>query len=122
SAAILHDDPSEMIDSGRRVPLELERVIRRCLEKNPEARFQSARDLAFALRSIQTSGDVPISAFAPPGSASPRVRPLLWVAAGGGLVLLAAGTFYMLTRPGPAAQVDKTAEDGQIRAVAVLPF
>jgi serine/threonine protein kinase len=34
------------------VPLELQRIIRRCLEKNPEARFQSARDLAFALRGV----------------------------------------------------------------------
>ena len=51
-AAILKDDAPELSGSGRDLPRDLERLIRHCLEKNPEERFQSARDLAFALRSI----------------------------------------------------------------------
>ena len=36
----------------RRLPPALDRIIRRCLEKKPEERFQSALDLAFALESL----------------------------------------------------------------------
>jgi hypothetical protein len=40
----------------------LERLVNHCLEKNPEARFHSARDAAFALESLSGSG--PTSAHA----------------------------------------------------------
>ena len=39
--------------------VELERSVRRCLEKSPEARFQSASDLAYNLRSISTDHAIP---------------------------------------------------------------
>jgi RNA polymerase sigma-70 factor, ECF subfamily len=50
-AAVLRDDPIEL-DSGRRIPPELRQVVARCLAKQPEQRFQSASDLAFALRRL----------------------------------------------------------------------
>src|SRR5271169_2730164 len=58
--AILHDDPPEAPAGGRPIPPALDRIVRHCLEKAPEQRFQSARDLAFDLESISTitaSGD-----------------------------------------------------------------
>ena len=55
--AILRDDPPELPLASRQIPPALDRVVRRCLEKLPEERFQSARDLAFALpESLDTSG------------------------------------------------------------------
>jgi serine/threonine-protein kinase len=58
-AAILNDDPPAVEQSGRHIPYDLQRVISRCLEKKPAERFQSARDLAFALRAIRSdSGSV----------------------------------------------------------------
>jgi serine/threonine-protein kinase len=53
--AVLRDDLPEISGSGKRVPYELERIIRRCVEKHPDARFQSARDLGFALRALGTA-------------------------------------------------------------------
>ncbi len=47
--AILQDDPLDG-SSGRPVPAELSEVVAHCLEKSPDDRFQSARDLAFALQ------------------------------------------------------------------------
>src|SRR6266545_4215286 len=55
-SAILTKDPPEFPD-GMAVPPAMERIVRHCLEKYPEERFQSARDLAFALDAVsQTSG------------------------------------------------------------------
>jgi eukaryotic-like serine/threonine-protein kinase len=50
--AILKEDPPEMIREGSTIPLAFEQVVRHCLEKDPDDRFQSARDLAFALSTL----------------------------------------------------------------------
>ena len=52
--AILKEDPPELMESGRPIPPALDRIVRHCLEKRPEQRFQSARDLAFDLESLST--------------------------------------------------------------------
>src|SRR5580765_2909897 len=48
-AAVMRDDPPELSESGRNVSPALDNVVRHCLEKERENRFQSARDVAFAL-------------------------------------------------------------------------
>jgi len=50
--AILKEDPPEISEMAHPVPPGLERIVRRCLEKQPEQRFQSAKDLAFALEAL----------------------------------------------------------------------
>jgi Tol biopolymer transport system component len=50
--AILTRDPPEITTSTGVLPAGLERVVRRCLEKDPEERLQSARDVAFALEAL----------------------------------------------------------------------
>jgi Tol biopolymer transport system component len=47
--AILTKEPPGIVDATHPVPPALERIVTRCLDKRPEARFQSASDLAFAL-------------------------------------------------------------------------
>ncbi|HEY6049779.1 MAG TPA: protein kinase [Thermoanaerobaculia bacterium] len=46
--AILHEEPAPL--SANDVPAEVEQIVSHCLEKAPEDRFQTARDLAFALQ------------------------------------------------------------------------
>jgi hypothetical protein len=60
-SAILKEDPPPLPDAA------LDRVVRRCLEKEPEQRFQSASDLAFNLEALSgtTSGTVPALALTP---------------------------------------------------------
>ncbi|HTS38600.1 MAG TPA: protein kinase [Candidatus Solibacter sp.] len=61
-SAILKEDPPEMLEADRQVPPALERIVRHCLEKNPEERFQSARDVAFALESLSSASSSATSA------------------------------------------------------------
>jgi serine/threonine-protein kinase len=56
--AVLNDEPPELHASNPNIPPALERVVCRCLEKQPERRFQSASDLAFALENVQTSSSL----------------------------------------------------------------
>ena len=56
-SAILTRDPPPLVrpDAGPAVPAGLDRIVRRCLEKSPDRRFQSARDLAFSLEAAGES-------------------------------------------------------------------
>ncbi len=54
--AILKEDPPAISQVSPGAPPGIQRVVHRCLEKNPEQRFQSASDLAFALEAISDSG------------------------------------------------------------------
>jgi len=54
--AILREDPPELNGPSAALSPALDRVVRHCLEKNPAERFQTARDVAFALESLTGSG------------------------------------------------------------------
>jgi hypothetical protein len=54
-SAILSEDPPEVESVTRNIPPILDRLVRRCLEKSPEERYQSARDLAFNLEALSTT-------------------------------------------------------------------
>ncbi len=52
--AILTKDPPDLDVARLSIPPSLDRIVRRCLEKSPDLRFQSANDLAFALETLST--------------------------------------------------------------------
>lgn len=93
ASAILKEDPPDLRTSGRNISPALARIVHRCLEKSPQERFESARDLAFHLETLGTdssSGDLK-----PAPSALPRSSFAIWVAAGVAvLALFAAGWLY----------------------------
>jgi len=57
--AILKEDPPELTEVSKSVTPLLARIVRRCLEKDPDHRFQSAQDLAFALETTSVTGTSP---------------------------------------------------------------
>ena len=97
--AILNDEPPSISQMVQTAPPGLQRVTHRCLEKNPERRFQSASDLAFALEALSDSGSAPAAAL-PQGL---RSRWLWAAAAGLAAVLIAA--LIMRWRMPPAVPV-----------------
>jgi len=51
-SAILREEPPDLSATNKNIQPGLERLVRHCLEKNPEERFQSARDMAFDLEAL----------------------------------------------------------------------
>src|ERR1039458_8988531 len=101
--AVLKDDPPELSGPVRQVSPTLERIVRRCLEKNPEQRFQSARDLSFALSALSGTET---SSVARAAAAVPRRLPLLpLLAAVLALVAVAAATWWIARRPQPTSRL-----------------
>jgi eukaryotic-like serine/threonine-protein kinase len=65
--AILKEDPPDLSHLNNQVSSALDRAVRRCLEKDPEERFQSARDLGFTLEALSgTSSAETVIANEPP--------------------------------------------------------
>jgi serine/threonine protein kinase/tetratricopeptide (TPR) repeat protein len=65
-SAILNEDPPTISQVTTNIAPGLQRLVQRCLEKNPEQRFQSASDLAFALDALSESSGY-VSASSPSG-------------------------------------------------------
>ncbi len=107
-AAILTEEPPALADSGKATAQEFQRVIERCLAKDPAQRFHSAHDLAFALRSMSSpAGEhkaaLPLAGF--------RHRALASSIAVVALILAAGGFYYWKNRRVQG-----------IDSLAVLPF
>jgi Tol biopolymer transport system component/tRNA A-37 threonylcarbamoyl transferase component Bud32 len=128
--AILREDPPELSGQRLEIPPGLERVVLHCLEKNPEERFQSARDLAFDLQTA-LSGSSPSDAVAGRAmrrGAAPRYRLRERVAWGVAAIFLIAGVLITLhyirqSRPPQQAVFSEFVppEGTTIGAVAVSP-
>ncbi len=108
--AILKVDPPELTATNQAVPPVLERIIRRCLEKNPGERFQSARDLGFALEAI--SGASSASGKTPAGIAPPE-KQRRWILSAAAILFvgLAAGfiaAYAAFRTPAPAGKLSVT--------------
>src|SRR5262245_54216400 len=103
-AAILKEEPPGLTALQPDVPPSLDSVVRRCLEKRAEERFQSARDVRFALDAVR--GAVPAGKESSRGAARPaagtRLFPRAWAASGVLVVLLLAS--WML-RPRATPQI-----------------
>jgi hypothetical protein len=102
-AAILHTDPPDF-ELGA-ASLALDRIIRRCLQKDPAQRFQSASDMAFALEAVSGSMTAPAIAVGTP-SERRSWKPVAVSAAllAGGLALGVLGT-VAVAPPRPATSV-----------------
>jgi TolB-like protein/Flp pilus assembly protein TadD len=75
-AAIMRDEPPELSESGRNISPALDRIVKHCLEKDRDHRFQSARDIAFNL----SEQFAPTATGGPRETAPPIGSTGLWVA------------------------------------------
>ena len=101
--AILTKEPPDLEAAHLAISPGLDRIVRRCLEKTPELRFQSANDLAFALENLSTSSSsstgvgAPVDVAKPAKTASPVWIP--WAVAAAAVTAAIAVWFF---KPGTA--------------------
>jgi serine/threonine protein kinase len=98
-SAILIEDPGRASQFLAGAHPGLQRVVERCLEKNPEQRFQSASDLAFALETLSGAGSASHVAVS-----SQKSRK--WSATAGLLVALGIGLAVWWFRPAASPAVE----------------
>jgi Tol biopolymer transport system component len=121
--AILKEEPPEISQTRHDLPPGLERVVQHCLEKSPDERFQSARDLAFQIDALSspsatTTGGTRLGA----APRALRTRPV--IAAAILLVALAAGVLagrMTLRSPAPVTYSQITFRQGIISSARFTP-
>ncbi|MFY9551392.1 MAG: protein kinase [Thermoanaerobaculia bacterium] len=111
-SAILKEEPPELSESGRSIPPGLDQIVRHCLEKEPQNRFQSASDIAFNLS--DASSPVLTSGGRAAAASGDNRRVLLGA---GLLVVVVAASLFVLSH-----SRDRAGGAAVVKRVAVLPF
>ncbi len=117
--AILKEDPPDVAASNPNLSPALDRIVRHCLEKSPEQRFESARDLAFSLETLSDRSVTSKTPF-PAARRNPRVAMIVaaaGIAAAAGLV----GAWIGRGKPSEPPAVHSLTYSGHDHSPAVSP-
>ena len=118
--AILNEEPASMSQLSPETPPGVERVVRRCLEKNAQQRFHSASDLAFALEALADPSTFTPSGFHQIPKEAPRRINFIYLLAAVVMIALVAGCAYLLLQPPPPPRIANYVQlthDGQPKSL-----
>ncbi|HLH07461.1 MAG TPA: serine/threonine-protein kinase [Terriglobales bacterium] len=118
--AILNEDPPPISDLAPATPVAFQRIVQRGLEKNPEQRFQSASDMAFALEALSDSSSSLTAVHVPvPNTNRWTGRVLVAIA----ILFVVAMVGYFLVRSNEAPSVSNYVQlthDGRQKSLLAL--
>ena len=121
-SSILRDTPAPVSESKVDFPNHLSRIVRHCLEKDPERRYQTAKDVRDDLQELKqevASGELPRK-IVPPRR---RIHPVLALASLAVVVALAGLGWWMFQRTQTPSPSVTAATGGAVeKSIAVLPF
>jgi len=119
--AVLREEPGTANLEDAAIPPGYQDIVKHCLEKDPENRFQSAKDLAFALQTL--SGSAPVRIAAPYGTKARAGRALPWTLVAGlaAAIMLLAVTQLLRTPASPLAYRRLTFEAGTVYSARFAP-
>jgi serine/threonine protein kinase/tetratricopeptide (TPR) repeat protein len=116
SYAILHHEPQPLPTS---TPPAVAQVVRRCLEKDPDRRFQSARDLAFHLEVLRAPTTAPVVTR---GSTGTGVNRWWWAGVAVALLVGVGSVLWGTALRGGGVKPGAAQPAAAIPSIAVLPF
>lgn len=119
--AVLREEPAAAHLEEAAIPPGYQDIVRHCLEKDPEDRFQSAKDLAFALETLSASSPVRAVPYPKTKASTTRVLPWALVAGLAAATLLLAVSQLMHTPASPPAYRRLTFEAGTVYAARFAP-
>jgi serine/threonine protein kinase/Tfp pilus assembly protein PilF len=130
-SSILRDTPVSVTDLKVELPNHLGRLLKHCLEKDPERRFQTAKDVRYDLIELKRETDIAsersssvVPSVPPAAEPAGKSRPPAWMALVGlALVVGVAALYFSLRgeRPESSPPVEQAARSGKA-SIAVLPF
>ena len=121
---IIHSEPKPLTEFDPNVPYELQRIVKKCLAKNPDDRYQSANDLAIDLRAVGREFD---SLPRISGPVAPRTRSSTPLLIGIACVAAIAIAFALLmsrnraTQPRENLAIERVTHTGDVVSAAVSP-
>jgi TolB-like protein/Tfp pilus assembly protein PilF len=114
-AAVLKEEPPELTQTGRNISPALDHIVRHCLEKDRENRFQTVKDVVFNL-SEASGATTTVTSGAQAAMPSPRGKGRLWIVAAVIVALAVASVLWSKrSKTGGVAA-------GGAKRIAVLPF
>jgi serine/threonine protein kinase len=119
--AVLREEPAATNLEEAAIPPAYQDIVRHCLEKDSGNRFQSAKDLVFALQTLSAS--TPVRVLPPPKTRTSTTRVLTWamVAVLAAATLLLAITQFMRTPIARPTYRRLTFEAGTVYAARFAP-
>ena len=121
-SSILRDEPESIAELRSGVPQVLADTVERCLEKDPENRFQTARELHAQLVELEGELTAGRAEVARTRSRTTRFGIGARVLLAAALILTVVAGVMWLTGRGPAKPTEVTQQAPQIRSLAVLPM
>jgi eukaryotic-like serine/threonine-protein kinase len=119
--AVLREEPARANLEASATPPGYQDIVKHCLEKDPENRFQSAKDLAFALQTLSASLPLGVARFRKTTRDTARALPWTLVAGLVAAVALLAVTRLLHTPASPPAYRRLTFEAGTVYSARFAP-